>query len=151
MMRYINAQIRKGNSKVIISAPWLEPCWVRVPAYLRTGSWNPLTNLDGFLGTCGTRSNKGPGNVNDSLSHKFQWLKDVLIFWPSVATSKVFLRVSMHQMVTVWLVPMMPYVQESCWSMWITPWKGGWNRQGLGSCNSRAYCYKLGLVALYCT
>ena len=29
--------------------------------YLRTGSWNPFTNLNGFLGTRGTRSNEGPG------------------------------------------------------------------------------------------
>ena len=28
--------------------------------YLRTGSWNPFTNLNGFLGTRGTRSNEGP-------------------------------------------------------------------------------------------
>ena len=28
--------------------------------YLRMGSWNPLTNLNGFLGTRGTRSNEGP-------------------------------------------------------------------------------------------
>ena len=31
--------------------------------YLRTGSWDPSTNLNGFLGTRGTRSNEGPVNI----------------------------------------------------------------------------------------
>ena len=36
--------------------------------YLRTGSWNPLTNLNGFLGTRGTRSNEGPDIIQKEMS-----------------------------------------------------------------------------------